>query len=137
MTYPPPVQPSAFRHGGICVICRLLGSAVWLREAAFAGGNRFFRKTSELRARNLCGARFTCRPHDGRTATLITFFVNEGRENVMNDQKGTNGLKNRLKELSKEEMEKVQGGIIIALFLIVARPEGEDPVLSITRVDPA
>ena len=55
----------------------------------------------------------------------------------MNDQKGTNGLKNRLKELSKEEMEKVQGGIIIALLLIVARPEGEDPVLSITRVDPA
>ena len=53
----------------------------------------------------------------------------------MNDHK-TNA-KNQLKELSKEEMENAQGGLLIGLMLIVGRPVGEDPVLSITRVDPA
>ena len=53
----------------------------------------------------------------------------------MNDHK-TNE-KNQPKELSKEEMEKVHGGLLIGLTLIVGRPIAEDPVLSIARVDPA
>ena len=53
----------------------------------------------------------------------------------MNDHETS--AKDQQKELSKEEMENVQGGLLIGLILILGRPQGEDPVLSITRVDPA